>query len=746
MITTFTRKSLPLAVLLASGLASNNVTAALEEVLVTAQKREQSLQDTPIAITAFDKAAIDARGISDIQDLARFAPNVQIVESPAGSSGVTIAIRGASTINPAVTWEPVVGLYLDGVFLGKNLGGIFDIAELERVEVLRGPQGTLYGKNTVGGAINMITRLPSEEFGGQLDLSVGNEGHAMGKLRIDTGALGRFRASAAYLKAERDGFYDNIDLDPGGGQNPFVNPRSSDEFNNLDSEVWRIDAVFDVSDTFSARYVYDHSKRNQEPSKGQLTDVNPLVFEGFGVGFLAPLLDLYTVSERDNASSISNDFAQFENSETDGHALFLDYEVGSWGALGDVQLKSITSFRELDYEDSVDIDGSPIDLFHSGRDIEYEQFSQEFQLLGNTDNVSYVVGLYYFEEEADVVNPITFFGLFGSATDVNEYGIDGESIALYGQAEWSPPSMERLSVTLGLRYTGEDKDQYIVHPNASGTGFTFDVEDSDSWDNTSGSLIVAYDLADDINVYGKVSQGWKSGGFNGEAPTADAFREGYDAEEVVSFEAGIKSRFADGNVQLNAAVFYNDVSDLQVSVFLEGAGAAASNVANAGEATFQGLELELVWQLAESVVVSANYGYLDAEYDEFIENGVDVKDAKDVPYAPENTLSLTLDWALGNVGFGDLDLHVDWNYNDDYVPYINPDQNATSMIESYDILNASLILSEVSIGSHSSLQFSLWGKNITDEEYRQNTIPFGLWTISYFGQTATYGFDARLNF
>lgn len=743
---TFTRKSLPLAVLLASGLATNNVTAALEEVLVTAQKREQSLQDTPIAITAFDKTAIDARGISDIQDLARFAPNVQIVESPAGSSGVTIAIRGASTINPAVTWEPVVGLYLDGVFLGKNLGGIFDIAELERVEVLRGPQGTLYGKNTVGGAINMITRLPSEEFGGQLDLSVGNEGHAMGKLRIDTGALGRFRASAAYLKAERDGFYDNIDLDPSGGLNPFVNSRSSDEFNNLDSEVWRIDAVFDVSDTFSARYVYDHSKRNQEPSKGQLTDVNSQVFEGFGVGFLAPLLDLYTVSERDNASSISNDFAQFEISETDGHALFLDFDAGSWGALGDVQLKSITSFRELDYHDSVDIDGSPMDLFHSSRDIEYEQFSQEFQLLGTTANVSYVVGLYYFEEEADVVNPITFFGLFGSPTDVNEYGIDGESIALYGQAEWSPPSMERLSVTLGLRYTEEDKDQYIVHPNASGTGFTFDAKDSDSWDNTSGSLIVAYDLADDVNIYGKVSQGWKSGGFNGEAPTADAFREGYDAEEVVSFEAGIKSRFAGGNVQLNAAAFYNQVTDLQVSVFLEGAGAAASNVANAGEATFQGLELELIWQLAESVVVSANYGYLDAQYDEFIENGVDVKDAKDVPYASENTLSLTLDWALGNVGFGDLDLHVDWNYNDDYVPYINPDQNATSMIDSYDILNASLILSEVSIGSNSSLQFSLWGKNITDEEYRQNTIPFGLWTISYFGQPATYGFDARLNF
>jgi iron complex outermembrane receptor protein len=163
MFTYRNRKLLPAAVLLASGLAASNVMAQLEEVIVTAQKREQSLQDTPISVTAFDTAAIDAQGIANIKDLASFVPNLQIVESPGGTSGATISIRGAVTINPAVTWEPTVGMYLDGVFLGKNLGGIFEIAELERVEVLRGPQGTLYGKNTVGGAINLITRLPASQ-------------------------------------------------------------------------------------------------------------------------------------------------------------------------------------------------------------------------------------------------------------------------------------------------------------------------------------------------------------------------------------------------------------------------------------------------------------------------------------------------------------------------------------------------------------------------------------------------------
>jgi iron complex outermembrane receptor protein len=745
----FTRKHLPLAVLLATGLAAGNASAQLEEILVTAQKREQSLQDIPIAVTAFNKMEIDTRRIADVKDLALFVPNMQITNSPGGTSGATISMRGASTINPAITWEPVVGLYLDGVFLGKNLGGIFEIAELERVEVLRGPQGTLYGKNTVGGAINLITRLPSEEAGGQADAGFGSEGYKQGKLRLDTGALGKFRASAAYLYGERDGFYDNVDSDPSGGANPFVNPRSGNEFNNLDSEVWRVDAIFDATDTFRGRYSYDYSQRDQQPSKGQLTDVSQAAFDAVGVGFLAPLLNLYTVSADDNAKKISNDWAVEENSETSGHGLFLDWDAGSWGFMGDVALKSISAYRETNYKDTIDIDGSPMDLFHSSRDIDYEQFSQEFQLLGTTATVNYVLGLYYFEEKADVKNPITFFGLFGVPTDDNEYGLNNDSVAGFGQAEWRPASVAPLTLTLGVRYTEENRDQYITHPNTSGNGGplgAFDEDDSDSWNNTSGTFVAAWDFSDDVNVYAKVAQGWKSGGFNGEAPTADTFHEGYEPEEVIAYELGMKSRLLDDRIQLNAAVFYNDISDMQFSIFLEGSGGAASNVENAGGATTQGFEVEFVYQVVESLQLSANYGYLDAEYDEFIENGVDVKDLKDVPYAPENMASLALDWTVGTWSWGNLALHMDWSYNDDYVPYVEPSQNATAEIDSYEIVNANLILSEVPVGSDMTMQFSLWGKNLTDEEYRQNTIPFGLWTVSYFGNPVSYGLDARLNF
>ena len=748
--THFTCAPQRLALAVAAVLCSSASLAApmLEEVSVTAQKREQTLQDAPIAITAFGADEIATRGIRDVQDIGLFVPNVQVAPSPGGATGATIAIRGSTTINPAITWEPTVGLYLDGVFLGKNLGGIFDVAELERVEVLRGPQGTLYGKNTIGGAVNLITRTPGENFGGFLEGSAGNEGYTGFRGRIDTGSagtvgegLGEIRASFAYSMQSRDGFYDNVDSDPTGGFNPFVNPRSNSTFEDLDSDAFRADVVLDVTEQLSVRYSYDQASTDKAPNMGQLTDVNEAFFAGLGLGFLADLQALYETSADNRARSISNDESGFEESEVSGHALTISYD------LGNMTFKSITASRELDWKDKLDIDGTPMNLFTSTRDVQYEQVSQEFQLLGSSENFDWVTGLYYFNEEGNVFNPISFFGLFGAPADNNEYGLDNTSYAAFGQIEWRPASMDGLTVTAGLRYTQEDKDQYIFHPNSSTGGVgSFDVAASDDWSNTTGTLVLAYDLTDDINVYVKAAQGWKAGGFNGEAPTAEAFFASYEPEEVISYEAGLKSRLLDNRLQLNVAAFYNDIEDMQFSVFLEGTGGAASTVDNAGAATVKGLEVELVAQLTEDLRFGANYGYLDTQYDEFTELGVDVRNQKDFPYSPESTASLDLDWTLINSDWGRVDAHVDWSFKDDYVPYTNKDQNFFSQIDAYDIVNARLTVDDIKVGNGMTLRVSAWGRNITDEEYRENTIPFGLWTISYWGQPATYGVDARLSF
>ena len=783
------RKTLALALASALPAAPALAQLELEEVIVTAQKREQALQDTPISITAFSEVEIDARRITNVRDLSVLAPNTQVAPSPAGSTGATIAIRGSATINPAITWEPVVGLYLDGVFLGKNLGGIFEVAELERVEVLRGPQGTLYGKNTAGGAINLITRKPAAEAGGRVELSLGDYDYFRAGARFDTGGLGggdEIRANFAYQKAGRDGFYDNeVAGDVDDTPNPFDRPASSSRFSDLDSQVWRADVVADLTDILSARYVFDRTERNQAPTMAQLTHVNPAAFEGFaqvfdvqaaglealamtlpegaqkaqtlgavaglqglamGVRSLPQLMDSYVRSHNDVQDAISNDESGFEDSRITGNALHLDLDLGSVGIFGDVHLKSITAKRDMRWKDYLDIDGTNMDLFHSSRDIDYEQFSQEVQWLGSTEILEYVVGLYYFEENADTYNPITFFGLFGFPTEENEYSLESNSSALYGQAEWRAG---QLTITAGMRYTDEHKEQTINHPQATtpdGLPAPFMGAADEDWDNFSGSLSVGWDFNDEITGYARYATGWKSGGFNGESPTLDSFRTPYDEETVASFELGLKAQLMDNRLHLNFAAFHNMLDDLQLSVFLGEEGSALSVVENAAEATVQGFEFEGLMRVLDNLTVGFNYGYLNSEYEEYIELGRDVKDERDFPYAPKHTASLAVDWGIAAWDGGRLDLRADWSYNDDYQPYTRPDQNLTSESGGYDVLNASLVLSELPVAGDSTLRLSLWGKNLFDEQYRLNTIPFGFWTASYFGEPRTYGIDARVDF
>lgn len=721
---------------------------ALEEVVVTAQKREQSLQDTPVAISAFDAHALDKQGIDGVFDVGHFAPNVQIVETPSSGTGASISMRGAVTFNPAITWEPPVGLYLDGVFIGKNLGSIFDIVDLERVEVLRGPQGTLYGKNTVGGAINLITRKPSGEFGGKLTGNIGNENLYSVSASVDTPAVdvagGSLMANIGLFTKERDGFTDNV-ADPFG--NPMAGSPPSSDFKSLNTDAGRLSVLWE-GDAVDVSYSFDYSDSKNTPPLPQLTHVAP----GSPV---EDLLKPYLESENERADAISSDQSWYENSKIWGHALDINWDAGDWGVMGDVSLRSITAYRKLDWEDIIDIDGSPIDLFHSERgNIDYKQLSQEFQLIGTTERTNYVLGLYYFEEEADVINPISFFARLGMPTWNNEYGLDNDTIAAFGQIDWRPEwawASDRLTLSFGARWTREEKDQYIYHPDADPV-IPYTTGD-DKWNNVSPAFIASWELTDEINVYGKVSQGWKSGGFNGESTDRESFLKSYDPEEITSYELGMKSRWLDNRLQLNMAAFENKLKDMQFSVFT-GGGGASSTVDNAGKATIRGFELELLAQPVEELIISANYGYVDPKYDEFID--VDpftgevgnLKDSRDFPYTAKNTASIGIDYTVGNFDWGMLSARLDWVYNDEYVPYVNPEQNATSQIDSYDLLNARVTLSEIPLGnSGQTLQVAAWGKNLTNEHYRTSTIPFvDLWTVSYFGEPRTYGLELSYQF
>lgn len=728
----------------------------LEEVVVTAQKREQSLQDTPVAVSAFNSSALEQQGISDVHDIGYFIPNVQIVETAGSSTGAVIAIRGSVTFNPLITWESPVGIYLDGVFVGKNLGSIFDIVDLERIEVLRGPQGTLYGKNTIGGAINLITRKPSGEFGGKLIANAGNKDLYSIFASVDTPEVemvgGSLKANVGLLRKERNGFIKNV---PDPYNNPLANPPSGRDFGGIDVEAARFSALWEGFRTH-INYSFDFSNTERTPQADQLTYVAPGAGLDIGGGIVLPidsLLRPYLTSDSQRASAISNDQAFYEKSKVWGHALSFDWDAGNWGALGDVRLHSISALRKLDWADVIDIDGSPLDFFHPHRMIDYKQFSQEFRLNGNADRVDYVAGLYYFLEDGVETNPISFFAVYGFPIGFTQYGLDNRTLAAFGQVDWRPRwtwADNRLTLGLGVRWTREEKNQDIYYPNAiPAIPYT---KGNDKWSNISPQFIATWALSDEINVYGKIANGWKAGGFNGEATSREAFLQAYDPEEVTSYEVGFKSRLWDNRLQINLAAFVNKLKDMQFTVYVGGP-SSASTVDNAGKATIRGYELELLAQATEKLTISLSYGYLDTKYDEFLEvdpfTGVlaDFKDSRDFPFAAKDTGNAGLEYSIGEFDWGTVTARIDWSHNGNYVPYVNPAQNATSQIKGYDLVNARLTLSDVTLGNGGKkMRIAAWGKNLTDKEYRVNTIPFGWWTVSYFGEPRSYGLEFSYEF
>lgn len=757
------RAILPLAMLAAGSAAQAQATVTLEEVVVTAQKRAQSLQDTPIAITAFGSSELEQRGIRNIGDLAAIAPNVQIAPMPSNTAKATIAIRGAVTSNPAITWEPTVGIYLDGVFVGKYSGNVFNIMDLERIEVLRGPQGTLYGKNTIGGAINVITGKPSGEFGGTLRAGYGNYRFWELYGSLDLGALdlnqaGSLKSKITLSRQSRDGFYKNKDRvgiplsDPLG--TPYQhepNPVNHRDHNELDTKVGRLDLLWEASDALELRYVLDKVDNDNTPAKSQLTYFDP---DDDTFDFkLPPELADYVHSRNSNSKRSPADFDIYERFQSTSQSLFADYHMGELGLLGDVTLKYLGNHRKLDYKVNLDLDGTPFEIFHSGQQKEsYRQRSHELQLTGATERVDYVVGLYHFKEDADVLDPLRPVNQFyGPYTLDNRYGFDGKQYAAFGQLEYRPGMAvleDRLTLTAGLRWTREKKSAYQSHVEGN-PAVDFSARAQDTWNNVSATAIAAWDLSDGVNAYVKYAEGFKAGGFNGESDNAQDFEDGYDPEKVKSFELGLKSRWLDQRLQVNAATFYNKETDLQLLVFSGGTG-ASNKVTNAGKSVKSGAELEVVFQPTADLQLSGNLGYLDARYKKYMEevNGVYLnnKRNKDNQYAPRYVYNLGAEYTFAQGSWGAAQLRLDYSYQDDHVIYANKPSNEHLKIKGYGVLNGRLALVDMPVGPRQHLQLSLWGKNLLNKDYRVGGIPFGPYTISYFGDPMTFGADAVLTF
>ena len=680
--------------------ASAKKPVTLKEVTVTAQRRSQKLQDVPLSVTAIDEAALAARGIANVADLSSAAPNLQVSTTPGDATAAQIAIRGMAGYNPALFWDTPVGIYIDGVYVGKTQGSVFDLLDLERVEVLRGPQGTLFGRNTMAGAINLVTRPPSGDFSGTAQVGFGNYGEKVGKLLLDLPAMGKLKATIGGRVERRDGW---VTTTPGSAVPELGNKHNDEAFVAL---------RYDATDDLRLDYRYDRTRINQYPL------FNQAIHSDIGTLFGIPGI----IVNPDRQATASVNAPDFERVQIDGNALTATWTPGDVGTF-----KYIGAHREMHWDDALDLDGSPVALAQTQRLSRYRQTSHELQYLGSAGPWNWVAGLYYFADKGYTENPQSFF--MGAATYVSNYGFDTRARAAYGQVDYA--FNDQWTLTAGIRRTNESKGA-MRFLDGGGAYIPSGTHASASYGDTTSTLNLAYKLDADHLLYARYAEGYMSGGFNGEAQDTLSAITPYLPETQKTFELGSKNTFLGGRASVNAALFYNRISDLQEAVFTA-KGSAGSSVMNVGRAHTEGAELETQWRVTDDFTARLNYGYLHTKYDRYMELGVNVADNRAVVHAPKHSLSVVLDDTFARTAYGVLRGTLEYRYTSGFYLYpyqlrpVDPSQQvaANTRIGSRGVVNGQLAFGGMDWGHGLEGEVSLWVKNLANTAHASNILDFG---------------------
>lgn len=757
-------KILPAAALFAAfGLASPvSMTIAaegssgmlLEEIVVTARRQEENLQDVPIAVTVLSGDELLAQGGMKIDSIGQMAPNVHF-EAAGGTSGVkspVIFIRGMGQADFIPVEDPAVGIYIDGVYMGRNIGSVFDLVDIDRVEVLRGPQGTLFGRNTIGGAINIVSKAPTDELGGSVRVAMGDEGYWEINGTVNVPFSDQVAGRFSFFKRERDGYVDALQHD-------------DLELGNDDSWGVRGRITASPSDNFSIDLVVDYTKNEEAP--GALSTIGGVgTFNGetLTLGLPAqPFAFFHNAIYSGDPGSCTSAAGQATNSAcygpvwstgdayssnaafvgNDGNKINPEQDVEVRGAsltlswdIGDITLKSITSYRDFDIALFNDLDFSPYILFANNHD-EYvqDQLSQEIQLSGVAmdDRMSYVLGLYYFEEEGNesIFNQITFPPPLSGPPDFFfqyiDRLIDNDSKAVFGQVNYD--LTEALTLTVGVRYTESNKffrilTQRRVGPLSNQFGALETKE-------TTPMVSLAWNMNDDVMFYGTYSEGYRDGSyaarFTGAVPTP---LPNYDPEFVSNIEFGMKSKLLDGRMRLNATAFRMDYEDMQISASSD-AVTTASTKANLGDATMTGFEIEMTALIAENFTLSINAGFLDDEIDSLkgvlISNLTVIGKGNELPMTPDWTFSLMAKYEMPLSSGALLSFRADYAVKDEY--YTRAENVSETLIDNYKNLN----LNGTYVSADATWEASVGVRNATDAEYYQSATPFATFG-EVFGQ------------
>jgi len=717
---------------------------ALEEIIVTASKRSERLQNIPITVTAFSDKIIQEAGIHNSSDLAILTPSLTItVNTQPFTAG--FRIRGIGTSQTDIALEPSVGIFVDDVYLNRSGLGMSDLIDIERIEVLQGPQGTLYGKNTNAGAVSIFTKGPNlEDYEGYVESSVGD--YDLRKLTVS--ASGPLSGSVAYRLSgnvhQRDGYLENS---------------AGDDLNGADD--WNVigKLLYQPTDSLSLLFNGSHVDRDTNCCGADSTQSDSVNAELAAQGLPVDKNDPFDYK-------IAVDLDSEFKSNTDNLSLVIDYDR-QWGAI-----KSITAWNEWDNKTSRDVDVSELDVLFQLHGVSNgDGFSQELRYTSESDGtLDYQLGLFYYESTTTGGNnrPWTFIGedLITVASEQDLSGLlppgvpldfvvqpgdslrakvvlDTQNIAVFGQTTWH--FSDRWRATGGLRWTDEDKDaDLLVAVDSTAlsapTGLTLlsaatTLIDDDFSRNTTDVnwlLNTSFDVGYDLMIFASVATGTKSGGFNTVNGTPDE-RE-FDDESTISYELGVKSTLLEARLRLNASAFYSKIDDYQIEQIVESG--FGTKVTNRGEVESSGLDIAMQALPLPNLTLTAGLLYMHKA-----EITAGPQEGKDLPYTAEysGTLSATLVFPLAD---GGLYIRTDYSYMDDHLT------SASDITDEHDIQDTSML--NMKIGwRNNHWNASVWSKNLTDEAYAgltATTLPLTGMDAYFLAPPRTYGATLRYEF
>ena len=738
----------------------------IEEIMVTATKQEASLQDVPVALSVMTGDKVNEQGAFSLEDIVQFIPNVDITET---SGGEKMFIRGIGTFGNS-GFEQSVGTFVDGVYRGRGQASRAALLDLERVEVLKGPQNTLFGKNTVSGALNITSASPTDEFEASISGTFEPEFDGWGTTLVLSGPLSEtFRARLALRVDETDGYMDNLT----SGKEE----RQEKEF------AGRLTLDWDASDYVNFLFKWETGDQDTTGRQNKVAIVTPtsdFIYRTFGnPNFVAS--DNY---DKYQDGSLPGRPPQYDDSRWDLFSLTATADIGEF------TLKSITGYIDAEVENALDLDFAPIDLIGQQRRERHEQFTQELMLFSPKDRaVEFLVGVFYQDEKLRragdleiyltgiaplfATNPLFPFvqAGFGDITLDRNYDQDTESFSAFTQVTWH--ANDSLRLQLGLRYAEDEKtldksaigaaydvsgyrafadlspslphtafyDQFLrffKQHRFDGNGFETcsttlvpvasqtcavapGYDNVRKEDHVTGDIIVQYDLTDSAMIYGKWGTGYKAGGFDEANLVGNPASQEFEDEQVSGFEVGAKFDLWAGRARFNVAAFHNEFEDLQVSVF---DGAAGFAVSNAGEATSKGLELDGQIQASEQLSIAFALSFLDSQYDAFPGAACHAGAAATWPgpgpcvadlsgeatqFAPDFSGNLAASYRVPVGGNLDLELGIDVMYKDSYL--VNGDNDPVLEQDGFAKANARIAL----MGRDDRWSVAVLGKNLTDK-------------------------------